>query len=132
MALSKSPEPVSAIEGFPSSLNELMRDVTRDLEDKELETVVKSVKNTFKGSFEVQGDQDLYSCLLLLANQGLLSEENLILLETFVAPKASKKEGIKQRIENFKRNRSKVTGYEVFEVSKTHLFCNMHECDQPC
>ncbi|XP_068705560.1 uncharacterized protein [Montipora foliosa] len=109
MALSKSPEPVSAIEGFPSSLNELFRDVTRDLNDKELEAVVKSVKNTFKGSFEVQGDQDLYSCLLLLTNQGLLSEENLTLLETFVAAKASKKEGIKERIENFKRNRSKVT-----------------------
>ena len=118
MALSKSPEPVSAIEGFPSSLNELFRDVTRDLNDKELEAVVKSVKNTFKGSFEVQGDQDLYSCLLLLTNQGLLSEENLTLLETFVAAKASKMEGIKERIENFKRNRSKVStrGYEVFEV----------------
>jgi len=79
--------------------------VTEDLAKEELETLVTSIKTTFKGRFELQHDEDLYSCLLLLANQGLLSNENLTLLENFVAPKSSKKEGIKERIESFKSSR---------------------------
>ena len=98
----------SMIQGIPPDLNELLREVAEELEREELETVVKSIKNTFSGTFEDQQDHDLYSCLLLFANQGLLSVENLTLLESYVAPRASKKEGIKQRIENFKLSRQKV------------------------
>lgn len=99
----------SVIQGIPPDLNELLRGVAGELEREELEAVVKSIKNTFNGTFEAQQDHDLYSCLLLFANQGLLSVNNLTLLENFVAPRASKKEGIEQRIENFKLSRQQVS-----------------------
>jgi len=99
----------SAMQNIAPHLDELLRRVTEDLEKEELETLVTSIKTTFKGTFELQHDEDLYSCLLLLANQGLLSNENLTLLESFVAPKSSKKEGIKERIESFKRSRQQVS-----------------------
>lgn len=110
MASPKSLQPDSAIQDIPPDLDELLRGVAGDLESEELETVVNSIKNTFKGKFEDQFDQDLYSCLLLLASQGLFSGGNLTLLERFVASKSSKKEGIMQRIDNFKLRRQKV-GY---------------------
>ena len=106
-----SPEPLqrdSAIKAISPHLDELLRSVAGELDSTELETVVKSIKNTFKGTFEAQRDQDLYSCLLLFESQGLLSGDNLTVLESFVAPKASKKDGIKRRIENFKLSRQEV------------------------
>ena len=108
MASPKSLQTDTALKDIPPTLDDLLRAVCRELETAELESVVKSIKNTFKGTFEMQHDQDLYSCLLLCANQGLLSAENLTLLERFVAPKASKKEGIKHRIETFKQSRLQV------------------------
>ena len=108
MASPESLRTDSTIKDIPPHLDELLRAVAEELNTAELETVVKSIKNTFKGTFEAQHDQDLYSCLLLFASQGLLSGDNLTVLESFVAPKASKKDGIKQRIENFKLARQKV------------------------
>ena len=86
-------------------LDELLKDIATKLSAEELTNVVASIKNTFSGNFENQQDQDLYSCLQLLANQGLLSDQNLTLLERFVAWKSSKKKDIKQRIESFKLGR---------------------------
>ena len=108
MASPKSLQTDSALQDIPPHLDNLLRAVSGELETAELESVVKSIKNTLKGTFEMQHDQDLYSCLLLFANQGLLSGENLTLLEKFVAPKATKKGEIKQRIETFKRSRLQV------------------------
>ena len=85
--------------------DELLRSVTNLLTAEELTDVVESIKNTFEGNFQTQPDQDLYSCLRLFATQGLLSEENLTLLERFVACKSSKKKGITNRIEKFKLSR---------------------------
>ena len=108
MASPKSLQTNTALKDIPPQLDDLLRAVAGELETVELESVVKSIKNTLKGTFEMQHDHDLYSCLLLFANQGLLSGENLTLLERFVAPKASKKGKIQQRIETFKRSRLQV------------------------
>ena len=84
--------------------DQLLKDVVEDLSPEELEYAVSSIKTNFeKGKFADKGDQDLYSCLHLFANQGLVSEDNLTLLEKFVVtPKTSKKKGIEEKIEGFK------------------------------
>ena len=84
--------------------DKLLKDVVDDLSPEELKYAVSSIKTNFeKGKFADKGDQDLYSCLHLFANQGLVSEDNLTLLEKFVVtPETSKKEGIEARIRGFK------------------------------
>ena len=84
--------------------DELLRDVTDALTAEELKDVVASIKNTLEVNSQAKTDQDLYSHLRLFATQKILSEENLTLLERFVACKSSKKEGITKRIEKFKKN----------------------------
>ena len=85
--------------------DELLRDVTDALTAEELIDVVASIKNTLEVNSQAKTNQDLYSHLRLLATQKILSEENLTLLERFVACKSSKKEGITKRIEQFKKSR---------------------------
>lgn len=85
--------------------DKLLRDVTEELSAEEITSAVASIKNTFEGNFEVQKEQDLYSCLQLFTRQGFLSDQNLTLLERFVACKSSKKDDIKQKIEKFKLSR---------------------------
>ena len=84
--------------------DKLLKDVVDDLSPEELTYAVSSIKTNFeKGKFADKGDQDLYSCLHLFANQGLVSEDNLTLLEKFVVtPQTSKKEGIEAKIRGFK------------------------------
>ena len=84
--------------------DKLLKDVVDDLSPEELKYAVSSIKTNFeKGKFADKGDQDLYSCLHLFANQGLVSEDNLTLLEKFVVtPETSKKEGIEAKIRGFK------------------------------
>lgn len=116
-------EEVSASkEKISPHLDELLRDVTEELSAEEISSVVSSIKNTFKGNFETQKEQDLYSCLQLFTLQGLLSEQNLTLLERFVACKSSKKEGIKQRIESFKLSRQlQITPRQELKGRETDL-----------
>ena len=96
-------EPLRAGEISPR-FDQLLKDVVGDLSPEELKYAVSSIKTNFeKGKFADKGDQDLYSCLHLFANQGLVSEDNLTLLEKFVVtPKTSKKKGIEKKIEGFK------------------------------
>ena len=84
--------------------DKLLKDVVDDLSPEELKYAVSSIKTNFeKGKFADKGDQDLYSCLHLFANQGLVSEDNLTLLEKFVVTtQTSKKEGIEAKIRGFK------------------------------
>ena len=84
--------------------DKLLKDVVDDLSPEELKYAVSSIKTNFEtGKFADKGDQDLYSCLHLFANQGLVSEDNLTLLEKFVVtPQTSKKEGIEAKIRGFK------------------------------
>ena len=84
--------------------DKLLKDVVDDLSPEELKYAVSSIKTNFeKGKFADKGDQDLYSCLHLFANQGLVSEDNLTLLEKFVVtPQTSNKEGIEAKIRGFK------------------------------
>ena len=84
--------------------DKLLKDVVDDLSQEELKYAVSSIKTNFeKGKFADKGDQDLYSCLHLFANQDLVSEDNLTLLEKFVVtPQTSKKEGIEAKIRGFK------------------------------
>ena len=87
--------------------DKLLKDVVGHLSPEELKYAVSSIKTNFeKGKFADKGDQDLYSCLHLFANQGLVSEDNLTLLEKFVVtPQTSKKEGIEAKIRGFKEIR---------------------------
>ena len=96
-------EPLRAGEISPR-FDQLLKDVVGDLSPEELKYAVSSIKTNFeKGKFADKGDQDLYSCLHLFANQGLVSEDNLTLLEKFVVtPQTSKKEEIEEKIEAFK------------------------------
>ena len=91
--------------------DKLLKDIVDDLSPEELKYAVSSIKTNFeKGKFADKGDQDLYSCLHLFANQGLVSEDNLTLLEKFVVtPQTSKKEGIEAKIRGFKAIRLQET-----------------------
>ena len=88
------------------SFQKLLKDVTANLRPEELQHAVSSIKTNFEGKFNTTDDQDLYSCLYLLANQGVVSEDNLTLLEKFVVtPHTSKKATIEAKIHNFKAAR---------------------------
>ena len=84
--------------------DKFLKDVVDHLSPEELEYAVSSIKTNFEiGKFADKGDQDLYSCLRLFANQGLVSEDNLTLLEKFVVtPQTSKKAEIEEKMEAFK------------------------------
>ena len=122
-SLEKLGEGFSADKGKISPhLDELLRAVTEEFRAEEITSVVSSIKNTFEGSFQVQKEQDLYSCLQLFTRQELLSDQNLTLLERFVACKSSKKDDIKQKIEKFKLNRQlEVTPRQELKGRETDL-----------
>ena len=100
--------------------DKLLKDVVDNLSPEELKYAVSSIKTNFeKGKFADKGDQDLYSCLHLFANQGLVSEDNLTLLEKFVVtPQTSKKEGIEAKIRGFKAIRLQETEEQTAAARK--------------
>ena len=100
--------------------DKLLKDVVDDLSPEELKYAVSFIKTNFeKGKFADKGDQDLYSCLHLFANQGLVSEDNLTLLEKFVVtPQTSKKEGIEAKIRGFKAIRLQETEEQTVAARK--------------
>ena len=102
-------ETVSTTEEISPSFDKLLKDVSSELSPEELKQAVSSIKSNFQGKFMNQQEQDLYSCLHLFANQGLVSEDNLTLLERFVTPKTSKKETIQEKIQGFKTVRQRET-----------------------
>ena len=85
--------------------DKLLREVVCELSPDELKHAVSSIKSNFGGKFANKGEQDLYSCLHLFANQGLISEDNLTLLEWFVSPKTTKKGTLEEKIHQFKEIR---------------------------
>ncbi|KAK2560327.1 Nephrocystin-3 [Acropora cervicornis] len=96
----------SASQEISPSFDKLLKDVTANLSPEELKQAVSSIKTNFEGKFNAKDDQDLYSCLHLFANQGVVSEDNLTLLEKFVVtPHTSKKATIEEKIHNFKATR---------------------------
>ena len=96
----------SASQEISPSFDKLLKDVTANLSPEELKQAVSSIKTNFEGKFNAKDDQDLYSCLHLFANQGVVSEDNLTLLEKFVVtPHTSKKTTIEAKIHNFKATR---------------------------
>jgi ABC-type glutathione transport system ATPase component len=101
-------ETVSATGEISSHLEKLLKDISSELSPEELKHAVSLIKSNFKGKFEDQEEQDLYSCLSLFANQGLVSEDNLTLLE-FLTPKISKKEKIHEKVQGFKTIRQRGT-----------------------
>ena len=102
-------ETVSATGEISPNFDKLLKDVSSELSPEELRKAVSSIKSNFKGKFEDQKEQDLYSCLHIFANQGLVSEDNLTVLERFVTPKTSKKETIQEKIQGFKTVRQRET-----------------------
>ncbi|XP_020602576.1 uncharacterized protein LOC110041607 isoform X2 [Orbicella faveolata] len=99
-------ETVSATGEVSSHFDELLRDISSELSPEELEHAVSLIKSNFKGIFENQEKQDLYSCLCLFANQGLVSGDNLTLLK-FLTSKTSKNERIQEKIQGFKAIRQR-------------------------
>ena len=99
---------VSAIGEISPDLDKLLKDVSRELSPEELKHAVSSIKSIFPDKFEDQKEQDLYSCLRLFTNQGLLSDENLALLE-FLAPETSKRKVIQEEIRRFKSTHKQET-----------------------
>ena len=96
----------SAFREISPSFDKLLKDVSANLSPEELSHAVSSIKTNFEGKFNAKDDQDLYSCLHLFANQGVVSEDNLTLLEKFVVtPHTSKKATIEEKINNFKATR---------------------------
>ena len=86
--------------------DKLFKDVTANLSPDELKHAVSSIKTNFEGKFNSKDDQDLYSCLHLFVHQGVVSEDNLTLLEKFVVtPHTSKKATIQEKIDDFKGSR---------------------------
>ena len=99
-----SVETISASGEISPRFQKLLRGVSDELSPEELRHAVSSIKTNFRGKFEDQGEQDLYSCLQLFAQQGLLSEDNLTLLEGFPSPKTSEKKPLKEKIQQFKED----------------------------
>ena len=97
--------------------DKLLRDISSELDPEELKHAVSSIKGTFKGKFEDQQEQDLYSCLHLFVNQGVVSEDNLTLLENFVTQKTSNKETIQEKIKGFKIIRLREAGKTKEELT---------------
>ena len=64
--------------------------------------MVQLIKGTFRGRFETIANDDLYSCLTLLAKEGYVSETKLTLIEEFLTPNSNSPEQVKERIELFK------------------------------
>ena len=97
---------ISASQEISPRFEKLLKDVTAELSPEELKHAVSSIKTNFEGKFNAKDDQDLYSCLHLFANQGVVSEDNLTLLEKFVVtPHTSNKATIEDKIHNFKATR---------------------------
>ena len=94
-------ETVSASGEISPHFDILLKDVSSELSPEEHREVASSIKRNFKGKFEDQQEQDLYPCLRLFANQGLVTEDNLTLLERFVIPKTAKRETIQEKIQGF-------------------------------
>ena len=105
-------ETVSATDEISSNLDKLFKDVSRELSPDDVKKAVSLIKCNFKGKFQDQEEQNLYSCLCLLANQGLVSENKLTLLE-FLSPKTSKKERIQEKIQRFKSTCQRETKEEL-------------------
>ena len=80
---------------------QLLRDLPSSFTEEKQRDVVQMIKETFRGRFESIDNDDLYSCLTLLANEGYVSETKLNLME-FIAPKSNSPEQVKERIELFK------------------------------
>ena len=96
-------ETSSATGDISPHFDKLLREISSELSPEELKHAVSSIKSNFKGEFEDQQEHDLYSCLHLFANQGLVTEDNLALLERFVnTPRTSKKEKIQEKVQGFK------------------------------
>lgn len=114
-----SGETFSATREISPRFNDLLREVSDLLSPEELRHAVSSIKANFRGKFENQRDQDLYSCLRLFANQGLVSEDNLTLLEGFLSPKMSKKVSLEEKIQQFKEIRQQEVSLGEREPSLT-------------
>ena len=99
-------ETPSATGDISSNLDRLFKEVSTELSPAELKRAVSLIKSNFKGKFEDQEERNLYSCLCLFADQGLVSENKLTLLE-FLTSKTSKKERIQEKIERFKSIRQR-------------------------
>ena len=101
-------ETVSATGEVSSHFEQLLRDISSELSPGELKNAVSLIKKYFQGIFEDQEEQDLYSCLRLFADQGLVSEDNLTLL-LFLTSETSKNDRIQQKIQGFKAIRQRET-----------------------
>ena len=112
-------DPFSVSGEISPYLDKLLKDVSGELSPEELKHAVSSIKSIFQGKFEDHQEQDLYSCLRLSTNQGLVSEDNLALLE-FLALETSKKKIIQEKIRRFKSIRQRETKAKEELTGRVH------------
>ena len=93
---------MAAVIGSPPGFQELFTNISSEFNTAESEDVVQSLKRNYGGKFKTLNNQDLLSTLQLLLKHGFVSDNNLTLIEKFVAPKSKQEEQIKVMIKSFK------------------------------
>ena len=93
---------MAAVIGSPPGFQELFTNISSKFSPAESEDVVLLLKRIYGGKFKTLDNQDLLSTLQLLWKHGFLSDNNLTLIEEFVAAKSKQEEQIKEIIKRFK------------------------------
>ena len=88
-----------------SDLRQLFQNISPYFTPEESEHVVLSFKQNYGGKFNSLDNCDLLKCFHLLEENGYVSENNLKLIEDFVALKSRGEELIKDAMKNFKASR---------------------------
>ena len=88
-----------------SDLRQLFQNISPYFTPEESKHVVLSFKQNYGGKFNSLDDCDLLKCFHLLEENGYVYENNLKLIEDFVALKSRGKELIKDAMKNFKASR---------------------------
>lgn len=86
-------------------LQQLFENISHKITPAETENVVHSLKRIYGGKFKSLESHDLLKCLQLLAKQRYVTENNLKLVEDFVAPKCSQQKDIEEALKSFKASR---------------------------
>ena len=88
-----------------AQLQQFFENISLKITPAETENVVHSLKRIYGGKFKSLERHDLLKCLQLLAKQRYVTENNLKLVEDFVAPKCSQQKDIEEALKSFKASR---------------------------
>ena len=86
-------------------LQQLFKDISPKFKPVESESIVKTLKKSYGGKFDLLDSHDLMKCFQLLEKHGYVSDNKLNLIEDFVATKSDEEKLIKKDIDRFKASR---------------------------